>query len=157
MMVELRDELKCEAPVWVRLICVGGQRVNIQRGCGRCAKCMNDWRLKVKHAIREGVERGGEYQFVTLTFLGGTASVGQASAAWRRFRRKYKGLRFYRVFEPHKRGGIHIHAVVEKRFPTVPDLGKAERLGSWKRRLTPEAREFVEGLRELGFGPVCSV
>lgn len=156
----------CVAPVWIGMDCAHGGRAVYGFGCGDIADCESCWLLwsrRVRQRIVDGIwAYPARYQFVTLTFPGANKAAEYAFRAWKKLRkhwhRKYGQLRYYRVAESHRRGGVHFHFVFEgSHFPLVKHPNKRETLKAYLSRQSPEQRAFIEEIQRYGFGPVTDV
>lgn len=98
-----------------------------QIGCGQwnceyCAqKLSSKWRAKIINGINE---LGGVWTWFTLTAhskkRGGYASITNLRNAWdtliKRMKRRFGKFAYVRVFEQHKDGSFHIHAIANFHF-----------------------------------------
>lgn len=151
---------KCNEPVYRVGFTPEGRKTCLVFGCGSlsCAACQQRWARRVKWKIAEGIARyPGEYRFLTLTFRGGNATPERAARCWRLFRRAMAPTqwRFYRVFESHKSGGVHIHVITDCPLPIVKRPGKTESIQNYLRRQSCSAALFLEFIQRYGFGPIA--
>ena len=81
--------------------------------------------------------------------------------AWKKLRkwlhRRHGQVRFFRVLEPHKTGGVHIHVVIEKCLPEVFKPAHRESIRSYYSRQTDEGKSLIDRVVRFGFGPIMHV
>jgi hypothetical protein len=159
--VKSKYKLVCSKPIYRVGITADGERRGLIFGCGRleCPACQQQWSKKVRWTIARGLEYGNcRHRFVTLTFAT-PHGPGDAAAKWRRFRKEQlTGWRFYRVFEAHQSGAVHIHFVTDKPIAEVKRARRSgESIASYKARQSDAGREFIALIERYGFGPITDV
>lgn len=126
-------------------------------GCGQwtceyCArKLRNQWRARIINAINN---LGGNWSWFTLTAhskkRGAVKSIENLRGAWdtlmKRMKRKYGQFEYIRVYEQHKDGSFHIHAIANFHFDDIkkrkPKNGKNVNYSKW---LAKTAKDLLIG------------
>lgn len=135
-----------------------GQVIKIARiGCGQwnceyCAKVLaRQWRARIIDAVNK---IGGMWSWFTLTAhgkkRGAVNSIANLRGAWdtlmKRMKRKYGKFEYVRVFEQHKDGSFHIHAIGNFHFGDIRTRkqrdGKEVKYSKW----------LAKTAKELGIG-----
>lgn len=147
-----------------------------------CEPCLNEYITKIRQRIRDGIDhtpvRG--YLFATFTLCRHAGvqpnqrcpqcrqpysrlkhpTLWTILNAWKRLRKRFPGIRFFRILEPHKNGVPHLHAVIDADTCSMPLVSKARRsesLANFVRRQRPNARHFIRQVQNSGFGTICDV
>lgn len=138
--------------------CPHGREARRVFGCGRCEGCRSKWRLRALKSLLAGVEEGPafrEMRFVTMTLPGrGRRDVDEMVKRWRGWTKEFEG-RWWRVFEGHKKGGVHVHWVTDARLTAVHGAKGTKK--AWKAGLSEKQREWVRRVTDAGFGEMTAV
>lgn len=132
-----------------------------QIGCGQwsceyCAqKLTSMWRARIINAINE---LGGLWTWFTITAhsktRGGYASITNLRNAWeklvKRMKRKFGKFAYVRVFEQHKDGSFHIHAIASFHFGDIKT--RVSKAGTKNETKTTYSSWLASTAKELKIG-----
>ena len=161
----------CKNPITIIRTCVNGTQTVKRVGCGKineCDECLRVYRKKLIARILEGVRQHdtGRYVFGTLTYPDNPC-ICIAMARWKSLRRsltaRYGKWRFFRVVQMVNGRHPHIHFASNADFLPLVDAAygrrrpgpggqRNEAVEHWYDRQTPEAKAFINILRDHGFG-----
>ena len=139
-----------------------GRGVVIRARCKqwKCEYCATLNAIVWIYRIKATVDASDQvWSFVTFTAKGNATpeeSLKQIQGAWQKFRealrhkRGKQKFRYLRVYEMHKDGRYHLHAIIEHKFDDIKIANKG------KKNEYPYSRWMKDNSVKWGFGFICS-